>query len=225
MKTYIYTLENPVSNEIRYVGKTNNPERRLHYHWTVGYKSNNKLGNWLKSLKKIKIKPIMIIIDETNENWEILEQYWISQFKTWGFKLVNSTDGGEGAYGAGQWNNVPVTAFTKEGKFIKSFNSQKECASFFNTTPANVKVVANGKNILLLKKYQIKIGSFLEDIGKAKERKPYKLSEEKIPISEENLFIAIEMISIGISLRKTATAINANHTTLNNYLKKYGYKR
>ena len=60
MKTYIYTLEHPITNEIRYVGKTNSPERRLHHHWTVGYKSNNKTGNWLKSLKKLNLKPLMI---------------------------------------------------------------------------------------------------------------------------------------------------------------------
>ena len=124
MTTYIYTLEHTITNEIRYIGKTNSPERRLHHHWTVGYKSNNKIGNLLKSLKKLKLKPIMKIIDETSDNWQQLEMYWISQFKTWGFRLTNYTDGGEGSYGGAQWNNVPVTAFTKEGVMIKSFESQ-----------------------------------------------------------------------------------------------------
>ena len=68
--------------------------------------------------------------------------------------------------------------------------SQKQCAQYFNTTQGNVKAVANGKNILLLKKYQIKFGIILENIDKAKERKPYKLSENKIPITEEKLLIA-----------------------------------
>ena len=174
MKTYIYALENPINNEIRYVGKTNNPERRLHYHWTVGYKKNNKTGNWLKSLKKKKLKPVMFVIDTTDKEWEWLERYWISQFKTWGFKLTNHTEGGEGAYGAGQWNNVPVTAFTKEGVLIKSFESQKQCAQYFNTTQSNVKAVANGKNILLLKKYQIKLGILKENINSAPKYKSYE---------------------------------------------------
>ncbi len=174
MTTYIYTLEHPITNEIKYVGKTNSPKRRLHHHWTVGHKSNNKTGNWLKSLKKLKLKPIMEIIDETIDNWQQLEMYWISQFKTWGFKLTNHTDGGEGVYGGGQWNNVSVTAFTKEGVLIKSFESQKQCAKYFNTTQANVKSVANGRNILLLKKYQIKVGILKENINPAPKYKSYE---------------------------------------------------
>jgi hypothetical protein len=177
MKTYIYTLEHPVTNEVKYVGKTNSPERRLHYHWTVGYKSNNKIGNWLKSLKKLKLKPIMIIIDETTNDWQQLEMYWISQFKTWGFKLTNHTNGGEGAYGSGQWNNTIVSAYTKEGDFIKSFESQKQCASYFNTSPSNVKQAVNGKIVLLCKKYQIRFGKNEENIGTFKKRKKYEFKK------------------------------------------------
>jgi len=224
MTTYIYTLEHPITNEIRYVGKTNSPKRRLHHHWTVGHKLNNKTGNWLKNLKKLKLKPIMTIIDETTSDWQQLEMYWISQFKTWGFKLTNHTDGGEGAYGGGQWNNVSVTAFTKEGVIIKSFESQKQCAQYFNTTQSNVRAVVTGKNILLLKKYQIKIGIILENINKAKERKFYELSENKIPITKEKLLIAKKMINEGNSYRKTAIAINTNHITLTKYLKNYENK-
>lgn len=221
MTTYIYTLEHPITNEIRYIGKTNNLDRRLHSHWTTGYKSKTKIGNWLKSLKKLKLKPIMTIIDETTDDWQQLEMYWISQFRTWGFNITNHTNGGEGVYGGGEWNNVPVTAFTKEGILIKSFESQKKCAQYFNTTPCNVKAVVSGKNILLLKNYQIKLGIILENIDKAKERKPYKLSENKIPISEEKLLIAKKMINAGNSFRKTAIAINTNHITLAKYLKNY----
>lgn len=174
MKTYIYTLEHPITKEIRYVGKTNNLKRRLHSHWTEGHKSKTKTGKWLKSLKKLKLKPIMTILDETTDDWQQLEMYWISQFKTWGFRLTNHTDGGEGSYGGAQWNNVPVTAFTKEGVLIKSFESQKKCAQYFNTTPGNVKAVANDRNILLLKKYQIKLGILKENINPAPNYKDYE---------------------------------------------------
>lgn len=126
------------------------------------------------NLKKLKLKPIMKILDETTDNWQQLETYWISQFKAWGFRLTNHTDGGEGSYGGAQWNNVPVTAFTKEGVLIKSFESQKQCAQYFNTTPGNVKAVVNGKNILLLKKYQIKLGILKENINPAPKYKSYE---------------------------------------------------
>ena len=116
---------------------------------------------------------------------------------------------------------LPVTAFTKEGILFKSFESQKQCANYFRTTPENVKAVVNGRNILLLKKYQIKLGILKENIDKAKERKPYKLSENKIPITEEKLLIAKKLIDEGNSFRKTAIAIDTNHITLAKYLKNY----
>ena len=62
---------------------------------------------------------------------------------------------------------------------------------------------------------------FEPNIDKAKERKPYKLSENKIPITEEKLIIAEKMIKEDNSFRKTAIAINTNHITLAKYLKNY----
>lgn len=113
----------------------------------------------------------MTIIDETLEDWKTLEQYWICQFKSWGFNLTNITNGGEGSYGAGQWNNVEVSAYDKDGSFIKTFESLKKCASYFKTTPTNVKAVVSGRNRLLLKKYQIKYGGCKNNIGTVANRK------------------------------------------------------
>ena len=174
MTTFIYILQNPVTLETKYIGKSNNPKKRFSHHCSVGYKSNNKTGNWLKSLKKLNLKPIMTIIDETEDNWQDLESYWIGQFRTWGFNLTNHTNGGEGVYGGGEWNNTPVTVFTKEGILFKSFESQKQCASYFRTTPENVKAVVNGRSILLLKKYQVKLGILKENINTAPNYKPYE---------------------------------------------------
>jgi hypothetical protein len=38
----------------------------------------------------------MTIIDETNDDWQQLEMYWIEQFKNWGFILLNKNNGGGG---------------------------------------------------------------------------------------------------------------------------------
>jgi len=41
----------------------------------------------------------MHTLDHTNDDdWSWLERYWISQFKAWGFNLLNHTDGGEEQY-------------------------------------------------------------------------------------------------------------------------------
>jgi len=97
MKTFIYTLSDPYTNEVRYVGKSNNPKVRYrkHINESKNNRYNNYKVNWIKSLLIKNLKPILHIIDETESDWVILEEYWISQFITWGFKLVNGTSGGE----------------------------------------------------------------------------------------------------------------------------------
>lgn len=99
MVIYIYTLAHPITGEVRYVGKTDNLARRFSTHTTsLTYK--NYTTNWIKSLKSSGLKPVMEVLDETDlHNWVVVEQYWIAQFKAWGFKLTNLTAGGEGSYG------------------------------------------------------------------------------------------------------------------------------
>lgn len=99
MKTYIYTLSHPETGEIRYVGKTTNLKRRAYQHFNVKIckKLGNKhLGNWLLSILNSNLKPVLEIIEECIDNWVESEQYWIEQFKIWGFNLLNVTGGGEG---------------------------------------------------------------------------------------------------------------------------------
>lgn len=93
--TFIYSISDE-NGIVRYIGKSNNPRRRLYQH--INEKSNIHKYNWIKSIIKREKVPIVNIIDEVPENeWEFWEQYWISQFKSWGFNLLNATDGGEGA--------------------------------------------------------------------------------------------------------------------------------
>ena len=95
--TYIYTLSDPISDTVKYVGKTINPKERYRTYikQAKNGKRSNLVINWVKSLLKNDLTPKMDIIDEVIGPWEWLEKYWISQFKTWGFKLKNMTEGGD----------------------------------------------------------------------------------------------------------------------------------
>jgi hypothetical protein len=100
-KTIVYTLEDPRNNSIRYIGITSSIlSTRLSHHCTVLKGYNYKI-NWIKKLKKLNLKPIIKELDVCDSFEEALyfERYWIKQFKCWGFTLVNSTEGGEGALG------------------------------------------------------------------------------------------------------------------------------
>jgi hypothetical protein len=114
--TYIYTLEHPITNEIRYVGKTLNITKRRNFHCNLNIQSKYKshVSRWIISLYNQGLVPNMIIIDQIKGDWRWLEQYWIEQFKIWGCNLTNHTIGGEGTSG---W--VPSDEFKKKQTLLK----------------------------------------------------------------------------------------------------------
>jgi len=88
---YIYTLSHPITNEIRYVGKTVNLKNRYKQH--LYDKITSHKANWVQSLRKDNLKPILAVIEEcTKDNWEEREIYWISQYDN----LTNHRKGGQG---------------------------------------------------------------------------------------------------------------------------------
>ncbi len=125
---YIYTLSDSLG--VRYVGQTKNLKLRYYRHIFDGKNNGgkNKRCSWVKSLLNKNEKPIMEIIDEINEKeWVFWEQYWISQFKTWGFKLVNDSDGGEGSYGRKVSDETKnKMSLAKKGKIPKNINLFKK---------------------------------------------------------------------------------------------------
>jgi hypothetical protein len=90
---YIYSLADPNTNMVRYIGKSINPKRRYNEHINNCYKSsNNHKDNWIKLLLSDNQKPIMNIIEETTiDIWGEREKHWISFYDN----LTNSTSGGE----------------------------------------------------------------------------------------------------------------------------------
>lgn len=96
-KPYIYTLSDPTTGEVRYVGKSNNPKKRLNDHIHSCHKKSTHKNNWIKSLIRESKKPILIIIDEVPiDNWQFWEMFWISKYKEDGHDLTNHDRGGNG---------------------------------------------------------------------------------------------------------------------------------
>lgn len=128
-KVYIYTLSD--SSGVRYIGQTKRIKDRFYRHIFDGknFGGKNKRCSWVKSLLNKGEKPIMEIIDEVDFNeWVFWEKYWISQFKTWGFNLVNDTDGGEGQYGRIFSEETKLKmSLVKKGKTPKNIDVFKKC--------------------------------------------------------------------------------------------------
>jgi len=97
---YIYVLIDPLTNMVRYIGKTDNVRRRYMEHirecnWT---KKKSHKAYWILKLLKNNQKPIVEIIEETtSEHSSFWEMHYISLYRSWGFNLINKTLGGEGS--------------------------------------------------------------------------------------------------------------------------------
>lgn len=97
-KMFIYCLTDPNSEEVRYIGFTNNIRTRYNRHLSDARVGNiGHRNNWIRLLLKNNVKPIIKIIEETNyRDVEEREKYWILYF---GDSLTNMTDGGDGMLG------------------------------------------------------------------------------------------------------------------------------
>lgn len=99
--TYIYVLRCPLSNKVRYVGKTNNPKERYKNHLNRLHNKGTHKANWIVHLRNKGLRPIFEIIEEVDiKNWKSKEKYYISHYIDEGCDLVNHTEGGDGlSYG------------------------------------------------------------------------------------------------------------------------------
>lgn len=97
---YIYTLDDPVTKEIKYVGVTKRSLKKRFYDHCSNYylkNTNHKTATWIKSLKAKNLKPLMnllAIVDDENRYEE--EIFYINLIKSWGFNLKNHSKGGCG---------------------------------------------------------------------------------------------------------------------------------
>ncbi len=91
---YIYGLEDPITNEIKYIGQSINPKERYIHHLSFINNPNLHFVRWLNKLKNIDKVPILKIIDKTTDKTicNELEKYYISKYPN----LVNIHEGGTG---------------------------------------------------------------------------------------------------------------------------------
>lgn len=102
MDWLIYTLKNPRTLEVRYVGWTSlSADQRLRTHIAesvVSQKTHKQ--RWILSLLSIGLTPVIEVIESgTGDGWSEAERRWIAFFRASGARLVNGTDGGDGVVG------------------------------------------------------------------------------------------------------------------------------
>lgn len=94
---YIYGLVDPRTDEVRYIGKTNNPKRRLQCHIDRARQrvSNNHKNNWIRKLLSLGMRPqIKVLRICTPDNWAQAEIELIAEARSKGVRLTNILKGG-----------------------------------------------------------------------------------------------------------------------------------
>lgn len=104
--TFIYALVDPHTDEIKYIGKSNDPERRLRDHLRCEWRNVYK-DRWVLKLKRQGEVPVLHVLEECpGTEWRDRERYWIAALLEAGCLLSNRTAGGDGLEG---YNHSPET--------------------------------------------------------------------------------------------------------------------
>jgi len=94
--THIYSISDPFSRGVVYVGKSNNPQYRLRQH-RLAASTGRALTGWLRDLEARGAEPILIILETVDPDaWRERERFWVEHFRSSGARLFNITDGGNG---------------------------------------------------------------------------------------------------------------------------------
>lgn len=137
MTVFIYALKEPVSEDIRYIGKTTvDVKKRLRQHCSEARLclQGHRKNYWLRKLLDQGQEPTIEILDEVPESeWQAWEAAYIQFYLDQGADLVNGTLGGDGM------SNPSLETREKISK------SQKR--RFENSSPWNKGLPANPEHI------------------------------------------------------------------------------
>ena len=157
--TNIYILIDPETHQVRYVGKANNISQRYRAHLNRARKHHIHKLNWVKSLKEKGLKPIIEIIDVVSiDDWVFWETYWIAQFKAWGFKLINYTNGGDGCTFGNQTSFKKGDKAWNDGK--GNIKICEVCGNSFKSSKTHTKRSCSDECGSIMKSNSINKGKF-----------------------------------------------------------------
>jgi hypothetical protein len=96
---FVYALLDPITLEKRYIGYTENPERRMQRHRWSRTKAPRDI--WLAELRERGLEPLFktLCVVATKDEAKVLEKGMIAKCRSRKIQIVNDTDGGDGVIG------------------------------------------------------------------------------------------------------------------------------
>ena len=145
---YIYALIDPRNNEVRYIGKSVEPIKRLYEHKCVSKNDNSYKAKWIRKLQKLNLKPQMKILKICPlSDFIEYETYYISQYD---FKrLVNSDRYGQGNFSKRTDSdpidrNRVVYHYDINGNYVNNYKSVREASRKLDFSHSNISRCCNG---------------------------------------------------------------------------------
>lgn len=128
--TFIYGLIEKGTKDIRYIGKSNNPKRRMQQHVCDSVNRKTPKDYWIQSVLKKGGKIDLIILEEVKySSWVEKEKYWINLYKS---QLKNCAEGGYGGrpinYNLSyddvkKWVNENIPKINSQIKWFENINN------------------------------------------------------------------------------------------------------
>lgn len=98
--TFIYALRCPETGAVRYIGKSNDPARRLNAHVSraISTGEQHHSANWIRALVARGLRPDLEVLAKVSpiEDWRDVERAYIAKAREAGLDLTNTSPGGEG---------------------------------------------------------------------------------------------------------------------------------
>jgi group I intron endonuclease len=203
-ETFIYCLLDP-NGDVKYIGKSDNPNKRYNEHLRRSKQSKTYKDRWINGLLSISQKPELLILDKIQfKDWAFWEIFYISLFKTWGFKLTNLTIGGDG----GNFGN----------EVNKKISDKLTGRIFSDEWRENIRKGKTGKSATdetKLKFSLIRTGSGNPMYGKKRKKEWDDNKKKKIL----QLRLNGEVINEWLSIQSAVNETKINRTSINSVLK------
>jgi hypothetical protein len=164
---YIYALIDPRDNEVRYVGRTEDPENRLEEHIS---QHRDGMREWVEELADIDLAPRLRILEiQPCYGWRA-ERYWIQFYLSNGAALLNKM--------IGSWISSRIPSPLPDNVQVE-YRSQREGSKALAKKLADERTVATERELYETHGEIVFYKMSSQDIAAWKERNGYGREDKK----------------------------------------------